>query len=68
MPEFATTTTPQTGSLAGRRGTERTATVAAALLAAVFGGFLLWGVGFAHADLIHNATHNTRHSLAFPCH
>ncbi|HUL05178.1 MAG TPA: CbtB domain-containing protein [Candidatus Acidoferrum sp.] len=40
----------------------------AALLAALLGLFLLWGVGFSHLDAFHNAAHDTRHSNAFPCH
>lgn len=37
-------------------------------LAAFLGVFLLWGVGFSHIDVMHNAAHDTRHSNAFPCH
>jgi cobalt transporter subunit CbtB len=40
----------------------------AAALAVVLGLFLLWGVGFSHIPALHNAAHDTRHSLAFPCH
>ncbi len=40
----------------------------AALLAAVFGLVLVWGVGFAHPSAIHNAAHDARHAIAFPCH
>lgn len=39
---------------------------------AAFGGliglFLLYGVGFAHPEAIHNAAHDTRHAASFPCH
>ncbi len=49
--------------------TERVAgSAAAAVLAALLGVFILIGVGFAGADLLHNAAHDTRHALAFPCH
>ncbi len=41
---------------------------AAVVCAALFGTFLVFGVGFAHSDTVHNAAHDTRHSLAFPCH
>lgn len=37
----------------------------AALLAGVFVVFV---AGFAGASALHEAAHNTRHSLAFPCH
>jgi cobalt transporter subunit CbtB len=40
----------------------------AAVLAALLGGFLLWGAGFSHIDVLHNAAHDTRHSTGFPCH
>ncbi len=46
----------------------RASAAAAALLAALFGLFLLWGVGFSHLSAFHNAAHDTRHSNAFPCH
>ena len=39
-----------------------------ALLALLFGGFLVLGVGFAQPSTIHNAAHDGRHALAFPCH
>lgn len=39
---------------------------------AAFGGliaiFLIYGVGFAHPETIHNAAHDTRHAASFPCH
>jgi cobalt transporter subunit CbtB len=44
---------------------ERAAAVAATLL---LGAFLVWGAGFANAQLIHDAAHDGRHSFAFPCH
>ena len=34
------------------------------LLGLVIVGF----VGFSHLEVAHNAAHDTRHSLAFPCH
>jgi cobalt transporter subunit CbtB len=46
----------------------RSETRVAAALAALLGLFLLWGVGFSHIPVLHNAAHDTRHSLAFPCH
>ncbi len=46
----------------------RSSVVAPAVLALLFGAFLVLGTGFAHSDTIHNAAHDTRHSFAFPCH
>lgn len=40
----------------------------APLLAALFGLVLIWGVGFAQPSAIHNAAHDARHAIAFPCH
>jgi cobalt transporter subunit CbtB len=46
----------------------RSETRVAAVLAALLGLFVLWGVGFSHIPVLYNAAHDTRHSLAFPCH
>jgi len=35
---------------------------------ALLGVFLLYGVGFAQPDVLHNAAHDGRHSFALPCH
>ena len=34
----------------------------------LFGLGLIWAAGFANAEALHNAAHDSRHSLAFPCH
>ena len=39
-----------------------------AILAIVFGAFIILGVGFSHSHTIHNAAHDARHAFAFPCH
>lgn len=46
----------------------RAKAASAAALALLFGIFVLAGVGFAGASVIHNAAHDSRHSFAFPCH
>jgi cobalt transporter subunit CbtB len=38
------------------------------LVAALLGTLLIWGAGFAGADRLHDAAHDSRHALAFPCH
>ena len=38
------------------------------LMAALLGFTVLMAVGFAPIEVIHNATHDTRHSTGFPCH
>jgi cobalt transporter subunit CbtB len=44
---------------------ERVKAVAAAL---VVGIALIYTTGFAASTNVHNAAHDTRHGLAFPCH
>jgi len=38
--------------------------------AVLLGLFILYGVGFAlgQGDVLHNAAHDTRHTMVFPCH
>jgi cobalt transporter subunit CbtB len=38
------------------------------LAAALLGTVMVWGAGFAGADLLHDAAHDSRHALGFPCH
>ena len=32
------------------------------------GLFLVWGTGFASPEILHNAAHDARHAMSFPCH
>jgi cobalt transporter subunit CbtB len=52
----------------GLRTAARPEALIAAVMAALLGLFLIWGVGFSPIAALHNAAHDTRHSLAFPCH
>ncbi len=36
--------------------------------ALLLGIFIVGGVGFSHIEAVHNAAHDYRHSMAFPCH
>jgi cobalt transporter subunit CbtB len=38
------------------------------LAAAALGAFIVGFVGFAQMSAAHNAGHDYRHSMAFPCH
>jgi cobalt transporter subunit CbtB len=38
------------------------------MLTLAFGLLLLAGAGFAGSDFVHNAAHDTRHAMGFPCH
>ena len=53
---------------AGLRTAARSETLIAAAFAALLGVFLIWGVGFSPIEALHNAAHDTRHSMALPCH
>jgi cobalt transporter subunit CbtB len=41
---------------------------AAALLAVLFGVFIVIGTGFVQAHALHEGTHDTRHAFGLPCH
>ena len=49
-------------------GGERAEIRTAALAALFFGVVLVFTVGFASPSAVHNAAHDTRHALSFPCH
>ncbi len=58
-------------TLAGQhiaRDRGRLAALWPAVAAIALGFAVLYVVGFAGAETIHNAAHDTRHSLNFPCH
>ena len=60
-----------TRSLQDTARTTRTRSLSVALcafFAALLGVLLLYGVGFAGSSAMHNAAHDSRHSLSFPCH
>jgi cobalt transporter subunit CbtB len=47
---------------------EKAERIRVALMAFAIGAGLVLTAGFAHSDTIHNAGHDTRHALSFPCH
>lgn len=57
--------TTQTTTLSNLTVKERTM---AGLAALAFGLFIVYMTGFAGASVLHNAAHDTRHSVSFPCH
>lgn len=61
-----TNVTQRTDSAAA--GTTATARLAAIVCVGLFGIGLVWAAGFANAETLHNAAHDSRHSLVFPCH
>lgn len=46
----------------------QSSSVKQALTALVFGAAVLFVVGFLPVEAAHNAAHDARHALAFPCH
>jgi len=48
--------------------TSRQSRVMQLAFAALLGVFVVGFVGFSHIDAVHNAAHDYRHSMAFPCH
>ena len=55
-------------NISARAGADLTARITAAVIAGLLGAFILFGVGFAQSSVLHNAAHDTRHTMAFPCH
>jgi cobalt transporter subunit CbtB len=39
-----------------------------AFAALLLGAFIVGGVGFSNIAAVHNAAHDYRHSMGFPCH
>ena len=70
-----TTTMPSTLAPAAQTSSARisaaqtsSADIAALALAAVLGIGLILVAGFANSATIHDAAHDQRHAIAFPCH
>ncbi len=62
----ANSTSTQINTVAG--SSAKAEARAGIFMAAILGVALIWGVGFSHINVFHNAAHDTRHSNAFPCH
>ncbi|MFM8859234.1 MAG: CbtB-domain containing protein [Methylocystis sp.] len=43
-------------------------TLKSSLLAVLLGAILIYGVGFTEIEGVHDAAHDSRHALSFPCH
>jgi cobalt transporter subunit CbtB len=50
------------------RAGQRSEALRAAAVALLLGLGLIFLTGFAYPEVIHNAAHDTRHGLSFPCH
>ncbi len=63
------TTSSQTVLTSGQTtGTRSQSRFAQLGLAAMLGLFVVGFAGFANIDVVHNAGHDYRHSMGFPCH
>ncbi len=49
-------------------GARSDASLATLLFVAFVGATLLFAAGFANPAVMHDAAHDTRHSIGFPCH
>lgn len=49
-------------------GTVPWSTIYAVTVAIFLGVLIIAGVGFAGPEVLHNAAHDIRHGLVFPCH
>ena len=58
----------QSGAGTEAAAVSRSERLAAAGGRALLGLGVIWGVGFSYFAAWHNAAHDTRHSMAFPCH
>ena len=61
------TTKPTTATAIGS-GAQADASLATILFVALIGATLLFAAGFANPAVMHDAAHDTRHSVGFPCH
>lgn len=57
---MTTTTVSSSASISSRLGL--------AALVFVMGAFLIFGTGFAAPQALHDAAHDARHAMSFPCH
>jgi cobalt transporter subunit CbtB len=62
------TESPKSQALARATGLALPADLPQIVAAALLGAFIVLGFGFAPMAAVHNATHDARHSFAFPCH
>jgi cobalt transporter subunit CbtB len=65
MNSLPTNTTGATHGAAASLTASRAISIFAA---ALLGALLVGGVGFSHITAVHNAAHDYRHSMGFPCH
>ena len=60
--------TPATSTETAARAAASSSALVQALAALCLGIVVIGMAGFSHIEAVHNASHDTRHSNAFPCH
>ncbi|RXF73727.1 CbtB domain-containing protein [Hansschlegelia zhihuaiae] len=60
--------TGTTGTFGQAAGRVDQSALPAAFAAFTLGALIIFAVGFAGPQMIHNAAHDTRHATGFPCH
>lgn len=55
-------------SIVNVQHTTKASMICQGLGALAFGAIVLFAVGFLPMEAAHNAAHDTRHTLTFPCH
>lgn len=58
----------QSVSKSAAYASSKTEAMKAAAVALFLGVGLVWLAGFAYPASVHDAAHDTRHALSFPCH
>ena len=62
------TTTVLAKTVIGKTTASVSTRIGAGLICLFLGAFIVFIVGLSHISVAHNAAHNTRHSIGFPCH
>ncbi|MFT3672250.1 CbtB domain-containing protein [Aestuariivirga sp.] len=55
-----------TNTISNSRSISQRAT--AGLISLLIGVSMVFAVGLSHISAVHNAAHDTRHAIGFPCH
>lgn len=51
-----------------KQSSELSSSLLSAIALVLGGALIVFTVGFANIPAVHNATHDTRHAIGFPCH
>ncbi|MCF6272079.1 MAG: CbtB-domain containing protein [Rhodobacteraceae bacterium] len=68
MTTMSTTTATTTATTAAQADNRSEISLRSIILTATFGLGIMFAAGFAQSAVIHDAQHDTRHAIGFPCH